>query len=88
MEAAAPPLLLWSPRRIRGRPSGLQGASHRAARDAPSARPGPPSLCDPSGKETRAGPACPTPARGHHKTSHPFNIPLEPMSPQFEGIDG
>ena len=31
--AASPPLFLWVPRRVRGRPSGVKGAAHRAARD-------------------------------------------------------
>lgn len=44
--------------------------SHRAARDAPTARPGPPSLRFALRQKTRAGLACPTPTRGHHKISN------------------
>ena len=39
-EAASPPLILpAAPRRLRGRPSGLKGAAHRASRDGATARP-------------------------------------------------
>ena len=38
-EAAAPPLALLRPLRVRGRPSGLKAAAHRATRDGPSGRP-------------------------------------------------
>jgi hypothetical protein len=37
--AATPPLTCWCPRRLPGRPSGLKGAAHRAARDGPAGRP-------------------------------------------------
>ncbi len=47
-------------------PLGLQGW-HRAARDAPPARPGPPSLCDPSG--SKRGQAQPAPPRAWGTTN-------------------
>jgi hypothetical protein len=49
-----------APRRLRGRPSGLKGAPHRAARDNPSgAAPDPGDHCGPWGQEERAGPGLP-----------------------------
>jgi hypothetical protein len=49
-----------APRRVRGRPSGLQGAAHRAARDSPSgAALDPGDRCGPWGQEERAGPGLP-----------------------------
>jgi hypothetical protein len=79
-EAAAPPLILWSPRRIRGRPSGLKGASHRAARDTPTGVPLTPEPLRPLSQETRAGPSLPHPVGGLHKISHPFNITTTEVS--------
>ena len=50
-----------TPRRVRGRPSGLQGAPHRAARDSPAGCPGPRRPLRPLGPG-RAGRPRPAPA--------------------------
>jgi hypothetical protein len=48
----------------RGRPSGLQGAAHRAARDSPAGCPGPRRPLRPLGPARAAGPGLPRAARG------------------------
>src|SRR3712207_7250371 len=66
MEAASQPLISFraAPRRLRGRPSGLKGAAHRAARDGLRPPLTPETSAAPGQTTARAGPrACP-PARG------------------------
>jgi hypothetical protein len=54
-----------APRRVRGRPSGPQGAPHRAARDSPSgAALDPGGHCGPWDQEKRQAKACPRATRG------------------------
>ena len=57
-----------APRMLRGRPSGLKGAAHRAARDSPSgAALDPGDHYGPWEQEERAGPGLPPPLRAARK---------------------
>ena len=58
--------------RLRGRPSAVQGAAHRAARDGPAGPPWTRSLCRPGRAGPRAGGSLPATAR---HPAHPGNLP-------------
>ena len=69
-EAAAPPLSLLRPLRVRGRHPGLQGAAHRPAGDGPAGRPGPRGPLRPLGTG-KAGRPQPAPARRGRNKDNP-----------------
>ena len=85
-EAAAPPLALLRPLRVRGRPSGLQGAAHRAARDGPAGRPGPRRPLRPLGTGKAGRPqACPARKRAQQGQPVLATITTTEVSTVVEG---